>query len=63
MKGLPEKSVDLVVTSPPYNLGIGYGRYNDQRPEAKGSRSGFSSWSAGWSADWPAWGESCPARF
>jgi site-specific DNA-methyltransferase (adenine-specific) len=31
MKCLPEKSVDLVVTSPPYNLGIKYRKYDDQR--------------------------------
>ena len=26
---LPEESVDLIVTSPPYNVGIEYGAYND----------------------------------
>lgn len=26
-------SVDVVVTSPPYNIGINYGRYNDSREE------------------------------
>lgn len=30
MKRLPEKSVDLVVTSPPYNLGIKYSKYKDE---------------------------------
>ncbi|MGA7275331.1 MAG: site-specific DNA-methyltransferase [Candidatus Udaeobacter sp.] len=29
MSRLPEESVDLVVTSPPYNLGISYGKYSD----------------------------------
>jgi site-specific DNA-methyltransferase (adenine-specific) len=32
IKGMPrlaDASVDLVVTSPPYNLGIGYGKYSD----------------------------------
>jgi site-specific DNA-methyltransferase (adenine-specific) len=29
---LPESSIDLVVTSPPYNLGVPYGRYPDAVP-------------------------------
>lgn len=32
MLALPEKSVDIVVTSPPYNLGIDYGTYRDDKP-------------------------------
>ncbi|MBV9537965.1 MAG: site-specific DNA-methyltransferase [Acidisphaera sp.] len=31
---LPEASVDVVVTSPPYNLDIRYGQYRDSRAEA-----------------------------
>ena len=34
MAGMDPASVDVVVTSPPYNLGIAYGRYNDTRAEA-----------------------------
>jgi site-specific DNA-methyltransferase (adenine-specific) len=30
---LPEASVDVVVTSPPYNLDLGYGAYEDTRTE------------------------------
>jgi len=30
MKQIPDKSVDLIVTSPPYNLGIDYGCYKDK---------------------------------
>ena len=29
MAGLPDNSIDLVVTSPPYNLGIKYSKYED----------------------------------
>lgn len=29
---LPPRGVDVVVTSPPYNLGVRYGRYDDDRP-------------------------------
>jgi site-specific DNA-methyltransferase (adenine-specific) len=29
MKGIPEGSVDLIVTSPPYSVGINYDTYND----------------------------------
>ena len=32
MLALPEKSVDIVTTSPPYNLGIEYGTYKDNKP-------------------------------
>ena len=32
MLALPEKSVDIVTTSPPYNLGIAYGTYKDNKP-------------------------------
>lgn len=32
MKSLDEKSIDAVVTSPPYNLGIDYSTYSDKKP-------------------------------
>lgn len=32
MRGIPDKSVDLVITSPPYNCGIDYGIYKDDKP-------------------------------
>ena len=34
---LEDKSVDVVVTSPPYNIGIEYGNgaYNDKKPESE----------------------------
>jgi len=32
MLSLPAKSIDIVVTSPPYNLGINYGVYKDDKP-------------------------------
>ena len=35
MNRLPEKSVDVVVTSPPYNIGIDYGTYRDDRPRGE----------------------------
>ncbi len=31
MSRLGDESVDLVVTSPPYNLGISYGKYFDRQ--------------------------------
>jgi len=34
-ENVSEKSVDVVVTSPPYNIGIGYGSYNDALPREK----------------------------
>ena len=35
LPGLPAESVDVVVTSPPYNIGLGYSRYLDRRSEAE----------------------------
>ena len=34
-ENVSEESVDVVVTSPPYNIGIGYGSYNDTLPRGK----------------------------
>jgi len=43
LAGLEAGSFDVVVTSPPYNLGIEYGRYDDGR-----SRSEYLEWTARW---------------
>src|SRR5262245_46357772 len=43
MARLPEASVDLVVTSPPYNLGIKYGEYDDRL-----ARDNYLAWSLKW---------------
>jgi site-specific DNA-methyltransferase (adenine-specific) len=40
---LPPSSVDVVVTSPPYNLGVRYRSYDDGRP-----REEYLKWSAAW---------------
>ena len=32
---LGARGVDVVVTSPPYNLGVRYGRYRDRRPRER----------------------------
>lgn len=40
---LPEKSFDLVVTSPPYNLGIAYSQFKDTAP-----REEFLAWCKSW---------------
>ena len=45
MNQLADDSVDLVVTSPPYNLGIDYRTYSDNSP-----RDAFLDWCAEWSA-------------
>src|SRR5438128_2294566 len=43
MKEIPSGSVDVVVTSPPYNIGIEYGRYqDDKQPED------YLAWCAEW---------------
>ena len=43
MARLPEKSVDLVVTSPPYNLGIKYNSYDDTQ-----ARDAYIEWCLLW---------------
>lgn len=43
MKNLPEESIDLVVTSPPYNLGINYSEYRDDL-----DRDAYLKWSQQW---------------
>jgi site-specific DNA-methyltransferase (adenine-specific) len=45
MSKMPEASVDLVVTSPPYNLGIKYTNYDDSR-----SRKDYLTWSQQWAS-------------
>ncbi len=46
MRSLPEDSVDLVVTSPPYNLGIAYSRHCDDQPRAE-----YLAWSETWARE------------
>ena len=43
---LPESSADLVVTSPPYNLGIAYKSFKDTAP-----RDEFLAWCRRWAAE------------
>jgi site-specific DNA-methyltransferase (adenine-specific) len=45
MSRLTNDSVDLVMTSPPYNLGISYAKYCDRQ-----DRQSYLDWSAKWSA-------------
>ncbi|HEX8280227.1 MAG TPA: site-specific DNA-methyltransferase, partial [Chthoniobacterales bacterium] len=45
MSRLEANSVDLVVTSPPYNLGIAYGKYSDAQ-----ERGAYLEWLAKWGA-------------
>lgn len=43
MEQIADATVDLVVTSPPYNLGIAYGRYLDRQ-----DREGYLAWCHAW---------------
>ena len=45
LRQLPARSVDVIVTSPPYNLGIQYNRYQDTL-----SRSDYLAWTSTWVA-------------
>jgi site-specific DNA-methyltransferase (adenine-specific) len=45
MSRLRNESVDLIVTSPPYNLGIGYRKYADRQ-----DRQSYLNWCAKWAA-------------
>ena len=46
MKKLPDKSIDIVVTSPPYNLGIKYRNYEDTK-----TREEYLLWSRAWARE------------
>jgi site-specific DNA-methyltransferase (adenine-specific) len=45
MARLKEASIDLIVTSPPYNLGIAYGKYSDAQ-----ERGSYLEWCEQWAA-------------
>jgi len=44
MRKMPQQSVDVVVTSPPYNIGVRYGTYDDRV-----GRSTYLDWLEAWS--------------
>jgi len=46
MKRLGDDSVDMVVTSPPYNLGVKYNNYTDKK-----SRKDYLDWSCQWARE------------
>ncbi len=46
MSALAEESVDVVVTSPPYNLDIAYATFRDDAP-----RANYLEWCAAWAAE------------
>src|SRR5882762_746936 len=46
MRNLPAESVDLVVTSPPYNVGVRYNSYDDCK-----SRDDYLRWALAWTAE------------
>jgi len=46
MQTLPGNIVDLVVTSPPYNLGIRYSKFSD-----RAGRAGYLQWCKTWAAE------------
>src|SRR3989442_6963182 len=42
---MPNGSIDLVITSPPYNLGVRYGKYSDRQ-----DRRSYLNWCRKWAA-------------
>lgn len=46
MRRLPNEDVDLIVTSPPYNLGVKYSRYSDRQ-----DRQSYLRWCAEWAGE------------
>ena len=46
MSRLPDESVDLVVTSPPYNLGVRYRKYSDRQ-----DRESYLDWCETWATE------------
>src|SRR5206468_2961720 len=45
MSDLPNEHVNLVVTSPPYNLGVRYGKFSDRQ-----DRQSYLRWCGEWAA-------------
>src|SRR5437588_9965640 len=45
MAQLPDSCVDITVTSPPYKLGLKYGKYSDRE-----SRQSYLQWCRKWAA-------------
>jgi site-specific DNA-methyltransferase (adenine-specific) len=45
MSALADASVDITLTSPPYNLGINYGKYSD-----RADRQSYLQWCREWAA-------------
>ena len=39
LQKLEQESIDIVIASPPYNIGIKYGKYEDKKP-----RDQYISW-------------------
>jgi site-specific DNA-methyltransferase (adenine-specific) len=46
MPQLPNEHIDLVVTSPPYNLGVRYGKFSDRQ-----DRQSYLSWCRKWATE------------
>ena len=46
MARLPAEHVDLVVTSPPYNLGVPYGKFSDRQ-----DRQSYLQWCNAWATE------------
>ena len=46
MAALPSNKVDLIVTSPPYNLGIRYGKFSDRQ-----TRESYLRWTTSWTTE------------
>jgi DNA modification methylase len=44
MKNLPRESIDLIITDPPYNVGIDYGVYKDEPSRQKEYMDWCKSW-------------------
>ncbi len=46
MRGMEPQSVDVVVTSPPYNIGKDYGSYDDDKGDSE-----YMDWCEEWAAE------------
>jgi site-specific DNA-methyltransferase (adenine-specific) len=46
MRRIPDGAVNIIVTSPPYNLGIDYGQYDDHKTKAQ-----YLEWTLAWAIE------------
>ena len=51
LKNIPDESIDLIITDPPFNIGKKYNSFIDRK-----SKKDYLNWCVSWLTDWVFWG-------